>query len=174
MSEDISMWDQLGNNYNQISIIIQFSGVLIAFFGLISWSASRDMTKNLWNKIKQFKNKVVFKIKEFKKLFIIKLREKIVGKENLELLKELKMLKGNKRAIAFLSDFNKEDEYSKVNGGYEALWIFTRLYSREMDFSEFKKAYEKDIEDRKQCGMGLNVNKLREDTFKKLIKEYSK
>lgn len=153
------MWNWIKENHDQITALTQIITLTIAIFGLISWPAFRGLFRKLWNKFKSF----IFFILSW-------IREKIVGKENLELLKELEKLRGNKRAIEFLSDFNKEDEYSKVNGGYEALWIFTQLYSNEMDFSEFKKAYE---DDRKQ-GNNNNINKLRIKTFKELIKNYSK
>jgi hypothetical protein len=146
------MWEWLKTNYNQISAITQVIMAFSTLLGLASWPKFRDFIKNFITSILNW------------------IREKIIGKENLELLKELKILKGNKRAIEFLSDFNKEDEYSKVNGGYEALWIFTCLYSMEMDFSEFKKAYEDD----KKQGNNNKINELRIETFKKLIKKYSK
>ena len=150
------IWDWLGDNYNQISLIL--GGV-----ALISWSNFRNFIckglKQLWDNFKKMFNWIREKMFNW-------IREKIIGKENLELLKELEKLKGNKRAIEFLDSLNKEDEYSKVNGGYEALWIFTRLYAKEMDYSKFKEAYE----DNRKQGNNNKINELREETFKKLIK----
>lgn len=142
------IWDWLGDNYNQISLIL--GGV-----ALISWSNFRNF---ICKGLKQL-------LDNLKKMFNW-IHEKIIGKENLELLKKLEKLKGNKRAIEFLDSLNEEDAYSKVNGGYEALWTFTRLYAKEMDYSKFKEAYE----DNRKQGNNNKINELREETFKKLIK----
>ena len=109
------------------------------------------------------------------KRFINRIHEKIIGKENIELLEELKILKGNKRAIKFLKDFKCEDDYTGINGGYEALEAFMNLYSCELDFNKIKNAYEKDKEESKYVGYHTerNVGEARIEVLKELIKKYS-
>lgn len=154
-----SVWKWLDDNHNQISIII-------AIFAMISWKASRDALCKIIKLIWEWFKKLWYKIKYLLNKIINKLREITVGKENLELLKELEILRGNKLAIKILKELKNENE-SKVNGGYEALITIMSQYSNKMDFSEFGKEYEKD----KNAGFGSEnfVSELRKKTLKKLI-----
>lgn len=159
------MWDWLKSNHDQIISLTNIITAVGATTGVIYWIKS---LRSL------FKNFLCFFIVKPVKNILSWTREKIVGKENLELLKELEVLKDNKRAIEILGYLSSEDKNSKVNSYYEALLSFMCLYSFEMDFNEFKEAYEKDEKDRIQYGAGINVDKLRVENLKKLIKKYSK
>jgi len=164
MLEWLTLSNEDCNKIGAIADIVTSSGVIIVIF---SWVKSlRNFIESIFN----FFKSLLVKIKSSMHSW---LQEKIVGKENLELLEKLEILKGNKRAIEFLERLKGEDECSKVNGWYEALNAILDQYSTEMDFSEFKNAYEKDVDDRKKRGNGLNVINLRKDTFEKLIKKYS-
>lgn len=163
------LWDKLGKNHNQISIII-------AIFAMISWKASRNTLckiikmicewfKKLWYNIKQL-------IKNLRSKIINKLREIVVGKENLELLKELETLRDNKWAIKFLKEFKTGNEVSLT---YEALMTFVSVYNsklfnistREYSLNELKNSYGED----RKTGFGSqnSIIELRKRTLKKLI-----
>lgn len=165
MLEWLKFWEWETNTCDRVVAMSNLVTMIGAFAGLIYWIRTlRNLIKNLF---------MFFIVKPIKKL-LYQIREKIIGKENLELLKELKILKGNKRAIEILGYLSSEDESSKVNGYYEALLSFMCLYSQEMNFNEFKEIYKKDEEDRIQYGAGINIYKLREKVLKELIKKYSK
>ena len=175
------MWNWIKDNYNQISVITQVFMAFSTFLGLASWPKFRDLLKKLWNKFKSFITSILNWI-----------REKIVGKENLELLeklkdtkslellKELEVLRGNKWAIDFLNRLRETDE-AKIKIGYEALNAFIILYSDAADrvspvyLCKFEDAYEEDkkynVDDYRNFS---KVYKLREEILEKLIKKYSK
>lgn len=107
-------------------------------------------------------NKFWQKIREIKSSIFNRIREKIVGKENLELLKELKPLKDNKIAINFLTKINE----SSCNISRESILInFTNLYYLLLNNDKIKEDYEKDRNEYK------TYDTLEIYVLKKLIEE---
>lgn len=121
--------------------------------------------KKLFKKMIFYFDKLWQRICGIKSSILNKIREKIVGKENLELLKELNILKGNERAIKFLDNFSEEDnDVYKVNIKYEALNAFMELYSITAKTNFYDYPY------RLNKGDNLDLNGLRMEIFEKLIK----
>lgn len=107
------------------------------------------------------------KIRGIKDSISNQIREKIIGKENLELLKELKILKGNKLAIDFLADLNQGYKIS----GVDILTTFINLYCYEIYISDenYEEKYKEYIETNKAWNLDFKTYVLVE-----LIKKYSK
>ena len=133
MLDWLKFWKWDDNTCNQIT-------ALCAISALISWTVFRDFVykmickiitefKNLRSKFKQFRKNLRSKI-------INKLREIAVGKENLELLKELGILRDNKWAIKFFKELKDGEiflEDMNLNIRYDALMTLMEVYRLELD-----------------------------------------
>ena len=128
----------------------------------------------IWKIIKKLFKKMIFyfdkfwqKIRGIKNSIFNWIREKIVGKENLELLKELEKLKGNKIAINFLADLNQGSKIS----GVDILTTFINLYCYEINISD--ENYDEKYKKYKETNKAWNLD-FKTYVLKELIKKYSK
>lgn len=156
------VWKWFCDNFTPILITV--IGGIIVYLVTTAIKKSRKI---------DFKGLIFYFDKFWQKLLGIKssifnrIQEKIVGKENLELLEEFKILKGNKRAIDFLVNLNQGCKIS----GVDILTTFINLYYYEINISD--ENYEEKYEKYKETNKAWNLD-FKTYVLKELIKKYSK